>query len=67
MKLVVENNQLNFRVSNKKVIANTKQKLKSGFGLSNVKKRLELSYPFLYTLDVDDQPETYEIELTLHL
>ncbi len=67
MKLVVENNQLNFRVSNKKIIANTKQKLKSGFGLSNVKKRLALSYPSLYTLNVDDQPETYEIRLTLHL
>jgi two-component system sensor histidine kinase AlgZ len=67
VKLSVDSRQLTYRVSNKK-IRNVKQnKLKSGFGLDNVKKRLELSYPDKYALVVDDREDTYSINLTLQL
>jgi LytS/YehU family sensor histidine kinase len=40
---------------------------KSGIGLLNVQRRLELSYPGQYTLDVKDLPDRYAIQLTLKL
>ena len=40
---------------------------KSGIGLLNVQRRLELSYPGQYTLDVQDMPDRYAIKLHLKL
>ncbi|MDB5260914.1 MAG: sensor histidine kinase [Adhaeribacter sp.] len=40
---------------------------KSGIGLQNMKRRLELSYPNQYKLQVKDQPERYEVQLNLNL
>lgn len=40
---------------------------KSGIGLQNVKRRLELSYPGQYQLTVDDKPETYSVQLNMTL
>lgn len=37
----------------------------SGFGLDNVRKRLELLYPGQYTLDIDDEEEYYNVMLQL--
>ncbi len=66
VRLTVSEKQLQYHVSNKKI--NLKQnKLKSGFGLDNVKKRLELSYPDKYTLLVHDQENSYSIDLTIQL
>jgi len=65
--LIISDAQLMYQVSNKKVKANSQNKLKSGFGLDNVKKRLELSYPSKYLLKVNDNEETYNIDLTLQL
>lgn len=59
--------QLHYQVSNKKIKSIRQNKLKSGFGLDNVKKRLDLSYPDKYSLVVTDTEETYSIDLTLHL
>ncbi len=42
-------------------------KEKSGFGLQNLKRRLELSYPEKYTLKTDDQPNRYFVQLKLTL
>ncbi len=53
-----------FDVANKK-LQNTNQKLKSGFGLENVKKRLQLSYPDKHTLTIIDDRENYRVSLTL--
>lgn len=66
--LTVDSNQvLHYRVSNKKIKSLKQDKLKSGFGLDNVKKRLELSYPEKYTLVVNEIGDSYSISLTLHL
>jgi two-component system sensor histidine kinase AlgZ len=40
---------------------------KSGIGLQNVKRRLELTYPGRYHLTVDDQADRYAIQLNLKL
>ena len=40
---------------------------KSGIGLRNVQRRLELSYPGAYTLDIDDKPDQYTVKLNLDL
>jgi len=65
--LTINEGQLMYQVSNKKVRANSHNKLKSGFGLGNVKKRLELSYPSKHVLIVADNEEMYKIDLTLQL
>ena len=38
-----------------------------GIGLSNVKRRLALIYPSMYSLEINDNEETYEINLKLQL
>jgi LytS/YehU family sensor histidine kinase len=40
---------------------------KTGIGLQNVKRRLELSYPDKYTLHINDQPDKYAVKLNLIL
>jgi len=40
---------------------------KSGIGLQNVQRRLELSYPGHYRLEVEDLPDRYIVHLTLTL
>ena len=57
-----------YRVENSKTptsqpIAN----IKSGIGLQNMKRRLELSYPNQYKLQVKDQPDRYQVQLNLTL
>ena len=39
----------------------------SGIGLQNVRRRLELTYPEKYTLEVKDQPDRYSVKLKLAL
>ncbi len=62
----VENNELKFMVENSKP-ANPDFKEKSGIGLPNVKRRLDLSYPEKYSLDIAEDQETYKVNLTLSL
>lgn len=57
--------QLHFKVVNSK--PPTKVEEKSGIGLQNVKRRLELSYPGNYNLDMADSPEAYKVQLDLTL
>ena len=40
---------------------------KSGIGLQNVRRRLDLSYPDLYELDVNDTPDEFRVKLKLIL
>lgn len=40
---------------------------KSGIGLQNLKRRLELSYPEKHSLKTDDQPNRYFVQLNLTL
>ena len=57
-----------YRVENSKIMnAQTDNGGKSGIGLQNVKRRLELSYPAEYLLSVDDQTDRYAVQLNLKL
>ena len=40
---------------------------KSGIGLQNVKRRLDLSYPDNYELNVEETENRYAVELKLNL
>lgn len=63
--LHVMEKQIVYSVSNKKIDQRVNTKLKSGFGLDNVKKRLNLSYPNAHTLDIVDKDDVYQVNLTL--
>jgi sensor histidine kinase YesM len=65
VKLMADENSIQYQVSNKKLKPSTTNKLKSGFGLNNVKKRLELSYPEKYQLTISDLEDVYNVDLTL--
>jgi cytochrome b len=59
----VQNNKCYFNVQNSKIPQSGKTVIeKSGIGLQNVKRRLELSYPNNYTLNVQDSEEVYSVE-----
>jgi sensor histidine kinase YesM len=62
--LTVDERLIRYQVSNKK-LAPVNRTLRSGFGLDNVKKRLQLSYPGEHALDIADTGETYAVTLTL--
>jgi two-component system sensor histidine kinase AlgZ len=56
--------KLIFEVANKKAAKTTEEK--SGIGLQNVKRRLELSYPGQYALDMNDTPAEYRVRLAIN-
>lgn len=57
-----------FKVANSKIPESGKTvPEKSGIGLINVKRRLELSYPDNYQLDIQDQEEAYSVALKINL
>jgi LytS/YehU family sensor histidine kinase len=65
MKIDVESTAIRYEISNKKVKHAGNKSLKSGFGLSNVIKRLHLSYPEKHKLEIRDEPDLYHVSLTL--
>ena len=75
IQLKEEKGQLSFDIDNSKpgphkeranLNKNATQK-KTGVGLTNVRRRLELEYPEKHTLDIRETEETYQIQLTLTL
>lgn len=64
--LVSKPGALHFVVSNSKS-GSTNSEEKSGIGLQNVKRRLDLSYPGKYKLEMSDQANEYRINLSLDL
>jgi sensor histidine kinase YesM len=60
--------QCTYTVENSKLPASTDSKEgKSGIGLRNVQRRLELSYPDQYRLKTEDKPDRYSIQLDITL
>lgn len=60
--------QCTYSVENSKVPVTVDSKeRKSGIGLQNVNRRLELSYPNQYQLKVEDTPDRYSIQLDITL
>jgi sensor histidine kinase YesM len=54
-------------VENSKPAVKNETNEKSGIGLQNVKRRLELSYPENYQLKIEDTPEVHKVKLNLQL
>jgi len=48
-------------------ISLNQKRLYGGFGLENVRKRLEMQYPRLYTLSINQDDQVYAVELKLNL
>jgi LytS/YehU family sensor histidine kinase len=65
IKLILHNKQLIYTVENSKLETNNHEK--SGIGLQNVKRRLDLSYPQKSHLQVTDGENDYKISLTLDI
>lgn len=65
VKIVLDEKMCIFSVENTKLPDKSNEK--SGIGLQNVKRRLDLSYPNNYVLNVKETPERYSVELHLNL
>ena len=65
VKVTVDGDKLNFTCSNSK--AEKPNEEKGGVGLSNVKQRLHLLYDNNYSLKIQNQPDSYNVELTIPL
>lgn len=65
----LDGNQLNFRVTNSKNphISDKNASYKKGIGSKNIQRQLELIYPGKYELKVQEEPNTYTINLTILL
>jgi len=67
MVLQVDNNTINFKVSNfKKPISKTNDK-PAGTGLKNLERRLQLLYPGKHELIIDEDDQKYSIEIKIKL
>ena len=64
--LRVEDQQLQLRVKNS-ITAHHEEKKGAGTGLKNVEKRLDLLYSGRYSLQCDQQKDTFELDLTIQL
>jgi two-component system sensor histidine kinase AlgZ len=57
-----------YKVENSKIrSAKPEAEEKSGIGLQNVNRRLELSYPDKYKLAIEDKPDRYSVQLNITL
>jgi hypothetical protein len=62
---VLQGQQLHFTCHNSK--ADKPNEERGGIGLANVRQRLQLLYDGNFTLDIQDNPDTYNVELTIPL
>ncbi len=65
--IAVSEHSLVMNLSNSKPHTETKDPFKSGIGLSNVRKRLELLYPGCHRLVINVTEHRYEVEIELPL
>ncbi|MBS1507077.1 MAG: histidine kinase [Bacteroidetes bacterium] len=63
----ITDNEFVYTVENSKLKNVQPEKEESGFGLQNLKRRLELSYPGKYTLVTNDLEDRYFVQLNLSL
>jgi LytS/YehU family sensor histidine kinase len=64
IRMEIEENSLLF-VTKNKINSDTKDSV-SGIGLKNIESRLSLQYPGLYTLDINNNDEIFEVSLSIH-
>ncbi|NRF39224.1 sensor histidine kinase [Pedobacter foliorum] len=69
--ITVEANKLSMEVMNGiapvRTWPSTSDKRDSGIGLANVRRRLELLYPHIHTLKIEESPTTYTAKLQINL
>jgi two-component system sensor histidine kinase AlgZ len=65
--LEVKEARLVFKIGNSKVRGGTAIAEEEGIGLKNVKRRLDLSYPGKYKLDIQDQTDFFFVDLAIDL
>ena len=63
----LQGNECIYIVENSKIPGIPNNSEKSGIGLQNVKRRLELSYPNQYEIKINDNPNVYFVQLDLTL
>ena len=61
----IKDNRLHFLCRNSK--ADKPNQEKGGVGLANVKQRLQLLYDNNFTLNIQDEPDVYQVKLTIPL
>jgi two-component system sensor histidine kinase AlgZ len=68
LSLTLDGKQCIYTVENSRLLSTKPEaQEKSGIGLQNVKRRLDLSYPDRYTLETEDMPDRYSVRLTITL
>lgn len=65
MRIEVDEGHLRFFIQNRKHTHNRDEA--GGIGLTNVKRRLDLLYPRKHNLEINDETDTYTVELSLIL
>lgn len=66
-KLIADARHLQFIAHNSKRSVKREQKHIKGIGIDNVRKRLDLIYPSQYTLDIDEEDNYFNLELTIQI
>ena len=61
------NGTFSFSVENSKEVPNEKTLIPGGIGLSNVRRRLELLYPDKHNLQIENNENTFKVQLKLRL
>lgn len=68
VQLVIEEDLMNFEVFNTKGMNITESQRKDkGIGVHNTRRQLELQYPNRHTINIEDEPESYKVRLTIKL
>ena len=68
-KLKIEQEKVDLFITNSKpeIPVQHKHRRSGGIGLVNVHRRLNLLYPNQYNLDIEEQPDTYTVNLSINL
>ena len=63
----IQDSELTFTAHNSKPLRLSKEKIKGGIGIVNLRRRLDIMYRGSYQLKIDDHPQEYTVELKLQL
>jgi len=67
VQLLQQNSEIKLLVENRKFYHELKEEEKSGIGVENTKRRLQLLYPNKHTLEIEENNKTYTILLKINL